>query len=84
VGVSGAGARIRVSGEEERGGHGQRAGPAEEADATPEDGGQEHHHHQRRRRDSRLTCLMQSASGPAAPRAARGSRLVGGFLAAVP
>jgi hypothetical protein len=69
VGVSGAEASIRVSGEEERGGHGQGAVPVEKADATPEDGGQEHHH-QRRRRDSRLTCLVQSASGSAALRAA--------------
>lgn len=83
MGVSGAGARIRVSGEEERGGHGQRAGPAEVADATPEDGGQQHHHQRCRRRDSRLTCLMQSASGSAALRAAGGSRLVGGFVAAI-
>lgn len=61
MGVSRAGAGIRVSGEEERGGHGQGAGPAEVADATPQDAAQEHHH-QRRRCDSRLTCLMQSPS----------------------
>lgn len=69
MGVSRAGARIRVSGEEERGGHGQGAGVAEVADATPQDGGQEHHH-QRRRSDSRLTRLMQSPSASAALRAA--------------
>lgn len=68
MGVSRAAARIRVSGEEERRGHGQGAGAAEAADATPEDGGQEHHH-QRRRHDGRLTCLMQSLSASAALRA---------------
>jgi len=69
VGVSRARGRIRVPGEEERGGHGQGAEPAKVADATPQDGGQEHHY-QRRRRDIRLTCLMQSPSAAAALRAA--------------
>lgn len=60
-GASGSGAawgrRIRVPGEEERGGHDQRARPAVEAEATPEAGGQEHH--QPRRRGSRARYLMQ-------------------------